>query len=666
MKKSFCIALLAAILSGCTGVHIANELRAPAYSLITIDPYTSAWSGSDKLYDSEVIHWTEKPFHFLGLLRVDGQVYRFMGMSDDTPAVQHRADVQATRTIYDFTCGPVDLRLTFTAPFLPDDIGLMFRPVNYISYEIVPNDGRRHSAEIYFETSQDWARNTPDQECASETYADDNFRYVKCGTLSQNILGDCGDDLRIDWGYFMMAADKKAAAAATGSSESLREAFASEGTVSCCDAGNMLAMAVKIGEVGRKGKEGYVMAGYDDIYSIRYFGENVRPYWNRSGNCTIEEQFALAAADFSRIKKECEAFDNKLMSDAVRAGGQHYAELCALAYRQTMAAHKLIETPEGDLALLSKECDSNGSIGTVDLSYPSLPIFLIYNTTLAKALVDFIFHYSECGKWTQPFPAHDVGTYPIAEGQTFIGDMPVEEAGNMLLITAAICRAEGDVSYALRHWDVLGEWADYLTEHGADPVDQLCTDDFAGRLARNTNLSAKAILAIAAYADMAGMAGKDDVAEKYLKTARDLAAWWKTNAFQGDHYSLAFGKEDSWSQKYNLVWDKVLGYGIFDSDIAETEVAYYLTKQNEFGLPLDCRRNYTKSDWVMWTAALAPDMETFQALTDPVHHFFNTTVDRVPMTDWYDTDSPTYRHFKARSVVGGYFMRMLDDKMNNR
>ncbi len=665
MKKSICIALLAAIVSGCTGGHVASGLRAPAYPLITIDPYTSAWSGSDNLYDSEVIHWTERPFHLLGLLRVDGQVYRFMGISDDTPAVQHRADVQATRTIYDFTCGPVDLRLTFTAPFLPDEIGLMSRPVNYISYEIVPNDGGRHEAEIYFETSQDWARNTPDQECASETFTDDNFRYVKCGTLSQNILGSRGDDLRIDWGYFLMAAEKNAAAGAVGSSESLRKAFASEGTVCGCDEGDMLALAVKIGEVGRKGKDGYVMAGYDDIYSIRYFGENVRPYWNRTGNSTIGEQFALAAADFGRIKKECEAFDNKLMSDAVKAGGQHYAELCALAYRQTMAAHKLIETPEGDLALLSKECDSNGSIGTVDLSYPSLPVFLIYNTTLAKALVDFIFHYSECGKWAQPFPAHDVGTYPIAEGQTFIGDMPVEEAGNMLLITAAICNVEGNADYALRHWTVLGEWAEYLTEHGADPVDQLCTDDFAGRLARNTNLSAKAILALAAYADMAEMAGKDDVAEKYWKTARELAAWWKENAFQGDHYSLAFGKDDSWSQKYNLVWDKVLGYGIFDSDIAETELAYYLTKQNEFGLPLDCRRNYTKSDWIMWTAALASDMETFLALTDPVHHFFNTTVDRVPMTDWYDTDSPTYRHFKARSVVGGYFMRMLDDKLNN-
>ena len=407
------------------------------------------------------------------------------------------------------------------------------------------------------------------------------------------------------------------------------------------------------------------MVGYDDLYSIQYFGQNMRPYWNRNEDSSIEEQFSLAADSYSTLKERCECFDTQLMQDAYKAGGKEYAELCALAYRQTLAAHKLIMTPEGQLAYLSKECDSNGSIGTVDLSYPSSPLFLIYNPDLAKALIDFIFHYSECGKWTSPFPAHDVGTYPIANGQTFIGDMPMEEAGNMLILADAICKVEGKADYAVIHWDVLTKWAAYLAENGKDPVNQLCTDDFAGRLSRNANLSAKAILAIAAYADMARMMGKTNVAEEYESMARQMAAWWKETAIAGDHYVLAFGKEDTWSQKYNLIWDKVLDYNIFDDDIIETEIDFYLTQMNEYGLPLDCRRNYTKSDWIMWTAAMASDIEDFQAIIAPMHKFFNETTDRVPMTDWYNTDSPKYMHFKARSVVGGYFMKLFDWKFNN-
>lgn len=643
LSKFILGALLVAV--SCTKVpgHIVNELRAPAYPLITIDPYTSVWSSTDKLYDSEPIHWTETDFPLLGILTVDGVQYRFMGLSDvSRTAVQHLADVQATRTIYDFTCGPVDLKLTFMAPLLMDDLDLLSRPVNYISYEITSNDGSEHDVEVCFRADEAWAWNDTTQVCVKSDYYDDRFCYVKCGTESQQILGKKGDDLRIDWGYFYMAADKASASAC----------------------GDLLALSVEIGKVGDNSVDGYVMVGYDDLYSIQYFGRDMRPYWNRNGDASIEGQFTLAADDYAGLKERCVRFDNDLMHDAVQAGGKHYAELCALAYRQTLAAHKLIMTPEGDLAYLSKECDSNGSIGTVDLSYPSSPLFLLYNPELAKALINFIFHYSESGKWTSPYPAHDVGTYPVANGQTFVGDMPVEEAGNMLILTDAICKAEGAPDYALLHWEVLTQWADYLVENGLDPADQLCTDDFAGRFPRNTNLSAKAVLAIAAYADLAEMADKTEVAEKYSAKASEMAAWWKKMAVAGDHYALTFDRGDTWSQKYNLVWDRVLGYGVFDGDIVEDEIAFYLTRMNEYGLPLDSRRNYAKSDWTIWTATMAPDMEDFHALIEPVYRFFNETVDRVPMTDWYNTDSRTYMHFKARSVVGGYFMKVFDAKYN--
>lgn len=343
-----------------------------------------------------------------------------------------------------------------------------------------------------------------------------------------------------------------------------------------------------------------------------------------------------------------------------------YAELCAIAYRQAISAHKLVQAPNGDLLFLSKENFSNGSIGTVDITYPSSPLFLYYNVELAKALQNHIFYYSESGKWTKPFAAHDVGTYPLANGQTYGGDMPVEESGNMIILAGAIAEVEGSADYAKKHWDVLTVWTDYLVENGLDPDNQLCTDDFAGHFAHNTNLSIKAILGIASYGKLADMLGKKDVAEKYTKIAKDMAAEWVKMADDGDHYRLTFDQSGTWSQKYNLVWDKLMKMGIFPPEVAQKEVAYYLTKQNKYGLPLDNRETYTKTDWIIWTATLADDQATFEKFIAPVHLFMSETTDRVPMSDWVFTDRPNQRGFQARSVVGGYFIKMLETKLNQK
>jgi hypothetical protein len=799
---------------------VKSDLRAPAYPLVTIDPYTSAWSMSDRLYDDPVRHWTGEKFPLTGALRVDGRVYRFMGVEEmpldvvaqtadtkswtgrytntypgagwekpafddsrwtegaaafgsegetavntrwdgdgteifvrreivldedlssrkvfleyshdddftlyvngvetvrtgyrwqkhvliplegealqslkagrsviaahgrnktggalvdfglytespversfETAAVQQSVDVQATQTRYRFACGPVELLLTFTAPLLLHDLELVSRPVNYVSYEVTSSDGQAHEVEIYFDAAPAWALDRAGQESTSEVFEKDGLRFLKTGSRDQPILKKRGDNVRIDWGYFYLCAERNHTACAVGDVSVLRAGFRHNGAVGVAapDAGgrDWLALSRSLGKVDRTAS-GKIMIGYDDIRSIQYFGENLRPYWNRDGSRSIEGAFSLADAEYEKLKAACDRFDRELMTKATEAGGKQYAELCALAYRQAIAAHKLVEAPNGDLLFLSKENFSNGSIGTVDITYPSSPLFLLYNTELVKALMNHIFFFSESGRWTKPFAAHDVGTYPQANGQTYGGDMPVEESGNMLILSAAIAVREGSAAYAEKHWQTLTTWVDYLVEKGLDPENQLCTDDFAGHFAHNANLSVKAILGIASYGYLADRLGKTDVAEKYTAKAREMAGEWVRMADDGDHFRLTFDQTGTWSQKYNLVWDKLLKLDIFPPTIAEKEIPYYLTKQNVYGLPLDNRKTYTKSDWIVWTATLAADRETFEKFIGPVYRFMNETTDRIPMSDWYYTDSPKHVGFQARSVVGGYFIKMLE------
>ncbi|MEZ0485781.1 glutaminase family protein [Fibrella aquatica] len=810
-----------------TGTGYTQALRAPAYPLITHDPYFSVWSTTDKLTDSPTRHWTGKPQSLEGIVRVDGKSYQFMGAAPtnyqpilptgeskpyttkytfdrpssnwnepdynatdwltgpgpfgDTPdaktrwanrdthkngiyvrrefnydgksdvnklmlslyhddevtiylngirilsksshvdeyvylplsalgkkalrpgknllafhcvspyggsfidvglvnpvvpagittATQTGAKVSATQTDYSFTAGPVALTVNFLSPLLLDELEVAARPVTYLSFVTRSTDGKPHTVQLYVGAAGTLATHSAHQDVMTSSGTKGGVNWLNLGTQKQPLLARKGDNVRIDWGYAYLAVPQQIKARLTpGSLTSLKTAFINQGTlpvakqVAGAARDNGLAVSIPVGSVGASPVQKHVMLAYDDLYSVQYFGKNLRAWWRRNEQMTMPALLQTAEKDYTRLKQKSTLFDIRLYDDAQKAGGKQYADLCALAYRQAISAHKIVAGPKGELFFFSKENFSNGSIGTVDITYPSAPLFLLYNTDLLKGMMEPIFQYSESGRWKKPFAAHDVGTYPLANGQTYGEDMPVEESGNMLLLAGAITGAEGNANYAKKHWKTLTTWAEYLRKDGFDPTNQLCTDDFAGHIARNANLSVKAILGLAAYGQMAAKLGDQRTAATYLKIARDMAARWQQLAADKGHYDLTFENDDNtWSQKYNLVWDKLLGLNVFPKAVAQTEIAFYLTKQKPYGLPLDSRKTYTKSDWIIWTATLAESTTDFQAFIKPVWKFANETSSRVPLTDWHETTDAKQVGFQARSVVGGYYIKMLERKL---
>jgi hypothetical protein len=658
-----------------------GPLRPPAVPLVVCDPYFSIWSCADTLNGDVTRHWTGKPHPLTSLIRVDGKAYRLMGdQPEDLPAMKQTSlEVLPTRTIYRFEGEGVGVEMIFLQSALPENIDLMSRPIVYLTWSCVSADGKPHEVSIYLDAGMEIVVNDPTQAVVWSRETIEGLEVLNAGSQQQNVLGRKGDDVRIDWGYLYLAASRKEEPrSGIIPAKAGRKAFASEGSIPATvdtqmprevrENAPVLAMQFDLNQVSSSARTCQVILAYDDIQSILYFGRPLPAYWKKDGK-QIDQILQEAAADYAKNATACNQFDRLLMKDLEEVGGADYPMIGALAYRQALGANKIAADKNGMPLMFSKENFSNGCMGTVDVFYPFAPLVLLLNPTLAKASFVPILEYGRSERWKFPFAPHDIGTYPHGMGQVYGGgerteenQMPVEECGNMILLVAAVTEAQQDIAFAKEYWDVLSVWAQYLKSKGLDPENQLCTDDFAGHLAHNVNLSVKAIVALGAYAKMADQIGEKETALQYRKTAEQYVTEWMRMADDGDHYRLAFDKPGTWSQKYNLVWDRILGLNLFPESVAKKEMAYYQKVQNPYGLPLDNRSDYTKLDWIVWTASITGQRRDFESLIAPIVRFLNETPDRVPMTDWYWTQNAKHRGFQARPVVGGVFIRLLDNR----
>lgn len=548
--------------------------RAASIPIIVHDPYFSIWSSGDRLYDEDTVHWSGTRQRIRGYVVIDGTPYCFMGKPEVCQTItQTELDVTPASTQYRFENEAIALTVRFTSPLLLDEPLLVSRPCTYI--DVTAERKKMGNVQVVFTVSSDLVKASEGPvaggvyEVEGTTEAE-GFCYGVMGKVFQNPLGHSGDHTTIDWGHVYLAGRcSKTQFKFDDKEERL------EGTI----------------DFGVEQESGGLIVAYDDMVSVNYFGQWRRAYWTKEYS-TILEAIQAGFDDREVVLKACHELDRSITEKAVKIGGEDYLLLCCLSWRHSIAAHKLIEDEEGNFIFLSKENDSNGCIGTVDISYPSVPLYLMYRTEYVKGMLRPVFRFASCKVWEYDFAPHDVGRYPYACGQVYglnpenegtqyrhdngavyppyyqyppcdVYDlryqMPVEECGNMLIMTAICCERDGNAGFAEPYRGLLKQWAEYLLACGADPGEQLCTDDFAGHLAHNTNLAVKAIMGIKAYAAIMELLGEKAEAEEYRRKGKKMAENWEEEARSDAHYMLAFENPDSWSLKYNLVWDSYFG-----------------------------------------------------------------------------------------------------------
>lgn len=244
----------------------------------------------------------------------------------------------------------------------------------------------------------------------------------------------------------------------------------------------------------------------------------------------------------------------------------------------------------------------------------------------------------------------------------------MEESGNFILMIAGVVQAQNnDITWLKPYWPLLKTWADYLNSTLPDPQNQLCTDDFLGPSPHNANLALKGIIGLGAYAWLLSVNGEATESQEFRAAAESFAADWINLATDrdGGHTKLQYNLNDTWSQKYNALYQYILSSGgmkpLFPTTLMDSEVKFYQSVLQLWGLPLDSRGTLSKTDWSSWIAAMSSDQSQFsKQIFQYLYKFaMSSPSKQVPFSDWYDTADGAVLGFRARPVQGGLFAKAL-------
>ncbi|MDR3317917.1 MAG: DUF4965 domain-containing protein [Clostridiales bacterium] len=672
----------------------------PAYPLFLKNPYFSIWSRSDVLTDSDTTCWQNDRKPLYGTIAVDGESYVFLGKKNGYKRPeQTKLSLTAFSTDYSFAGDGFTLDVSFVSPLPPNDIDLMSNPVCYLKYAFSSiKPVKRLCITLFAGESLCYNSERGNGFMRGDVFKLNGREVAYFGKDKQDIFSHSADLIGADWGYLYISGGK-----CNYFGESDFDAVAKGGEKSIYNADEIQYISASDLHSNCTAACGKLLIAFDELCSVYYYGAFLTGYYYRAGKSTVDAIEEIYR-DFDTVERKCRDFDGDLKLKA-REYGEDYLLLLYASLRQSVAAHTLVQDGKGRLLFLSKECGSDGCIATVDISYPSMPLYLLYNPKLVEGMLYPIFDFAGMPVWEYDFAPHDAGVYPFCCGQYYAiynktegryqkavtynvcdggvlpryytypagselynmdKQMPIEECGNMLILSALAAKYTGSVELPAKYFNCLQLWADYICKKDVYPERQLCTDDFAGHLNNNINLAIKGVIGIGAFAQICERLGKRDLGVKYRAKAEERAAVLEAYAGEGVLPLSKSCDTPSFSLKYNFYPDLLLGTRLFSRELMSREFDEYMRNFGKYGYPLDSRALYTKSDWEIWTLSLTPDLGNRRKVIKALAAYLKESPDRVPFSDWYDSvsgESCRYgggKMFVNRSVQGGCFALLLN------
>ena len=664
--------------------------KLPSYPLFTKDPFFSLWS-NDELLATPVTDWRNVKRDVRGYVVVDGKAYRFLGDDERYPALNETdLDISLMATEYAFEGDGFSFSVSFHSPLPMDDLTLLGTPICFLTYSF--KSATLHDVRVLLYVGENLCyEKKATVRSDTVSFSDCSISYI--GRDSYNVLNQGVDLDGPDGGFYYLAGEKSAHLCA--------DSLLPEGKIaSSYEADKEMGILAYKEEKAVKESHGHFALGRDGIVDILYYGEPLRSVCFRK-HSSFFDAMRCAYSHLNGILAKEASFEGKVKKDASSYPSDYWLILCG-SYRQAISGHKLVIDGKGRTLFLSKENGSDGCIATVDVTFPSSPLFALYGPELLKGMLLPVMDLASFPSWDLPYAPHDCGVYPFCLGQyygvkfdkelQYLGrtssvlppyyaypsmdriidikrQMPVEECGNMLILSLLLSLREGNPSFVERYEDLLKKWCDYLLAQPTLPTNQLCTDDFAGLSDKNVNLAIKMTVGIASFGKIEEMLGKNG--EAYLKEASRRAK--EIESLDKDGYIPMSGEtgDKRYSIKYNLYMDRLVGTNLFAKETFEKEMAKYEEKFLPFALPLDDRSSWAKADWQIWISCFADEKNK--------PHYYSTLAkylregpERVPFGDWLDAKEGRPAHygeqkelyFVCRTVVGGCFAPILLQKMD--
>ncbi|KAI0910006.1 glutaminase GtaA [Ustulina deusta] len=666
------------------GASTFSPARPPAIPLAVKAPYLNTWlnAGSDGgnggyLAGEWPVFWTQHVTAWTGMIRVDGTAYQWMGAVPNSLNV-NQTEFSYTSTRSNFVMnvgGKVEMSITFLSPVTPNDLKRQSLTFSYLDVGVHSLDGASHDVQLYADVSGEWASGNLNAVIEWDYGTSDGVAYHKFYLQNQTEISESSE--LPNWGtFYWSTGDSDGLTHQTGSDVVVRTAFKDNGFLANTidtdfravnDNWPVFGFTKDLGSVGGSSVSTLFTIGLTQDNAIQLLGEG-------SGLTTYPSLWTsyfdsdLAAVtffynDYGTAAGLATELDNKVASDSLAAAGQDYLTITSLSVRQTFGALQFTGTDSDPLVFL-KEISSNSDIQTVDVIFPAIPLILYTNATLLNYLLKPLFLNQENGHYPNTNAIHDLGTFPLAKGYPDGTDepQPLEECGNMIIMVLAYAQRTDDTAYLNQHYKILQQWAGYLVDESLIPADQISTDDFAGSLANQTNLAIKGIIGLRAMAEISNLTGHADDAASYLKTATSYIDQWQglgiNSAADPPHATLSYGDESSHGLLYNLYANSLLGFGydFVPKSVYDMQSDFYPTVALEYCVPLDTRHTYSKTDWQMWTAAIASE-KTRDDFISRIANWINVTPTNRAFTDLYDCSSGDYPGitFTARPVQGGNF-----------